>query len=881
MLQNGARVGPYEISGQLGAGGMGEVYRARDTRLERSVAIKVLSTGFAGNSDLRARFEREARTISQLNHPNICTLYDVGHEDGLDYLVMELLDGETLADRMEKGPLPLPEVLRYGAQIADALARAHRHGITHRDLKPANVMLTKSGAKLLDFGLAKTLSTVQPSTAADAATQHKPLTQEGTILGTFQYMAPEQLTGEEADARSDIFTLGAVLYEMATGARAFTGKNRTSLVASILAVNPRPISELQPLTAPSFERLVQRCLAKDPDERWQSAADVAEELKWIAKTLARPIAPSSQAPQSRRPLALIAAVLVSGLAIGAMATWLSRAREPRRPVVRFAVPAPAQAPIALTSQKVVAISPDGLRIVYRGETNGVSRLYLRRLAEFTSIAIPGTEDVTAFTFSPDGKSIAFIGGRKLKRLSLDGGIPVTLDDRGDGTVGIDWYGDTIYYPINFSGGIHAIPAAGGKSRPILRPDPGRQMRAVLWPHVIADGDAIIATGWNNTSWDEARIVVHSIKTGKTEVVVEGGTCARYVSTGHILFGRGDSLFAVPFDLKTLRTTGAAVPVINGITNGVLNGEYQYATSADGALVYVPGSRIENDRVLVWADAKGEQPVVQTQRPYADPALSPDGASVAVTLETATFDVWQLDIARDAVTRVSFGGDDLLALWTVDGQRIIWASSRSGAYNLYWTAADGSTGEQRLTSSSRNQFPNDLSPDGTALLFSEDSPGTQSDLWLMPLSGARKPEAVVQSRFRETGGQFSPDGRWLLYGSDESGRPETYVRPYPQRGGKWQVSTGGADNAIWTGDGRAIMYRQGTKIFRVPIETAPRMRVGTPQLVMDRHGYADDQTLSTDGVRLLRVKESKPASASQFYVVLNWFDELKQRLRPAS
>jgi len=874
-----SRLGPYEIVSRIGAGGMGEVWRARDTRLDRSVAIKVLSTDFAGHAELRARFDREARTISQLNHPNICTLYDVGHEDGIDFLVMELLEGDTLADRIEKGPLPLPDLLRYGAQIADALARAHRQSITHRDLKPANVMITKSGAKLLDFGLAKTLTAARPVPSYVDATQQKPLTQEGTVLGTFQYMAPEQLAGDEADARTDIFAFGALLYEMATGARAFTGKTRTSLVANIIAVNPRPISELQPLTPPSLERLIQRCLAKDPDDRWQSAADVSEELRWIAQSAPTSLPHAIQKAPRRRTMALTAGALLAGLTIGALAVWQAREEE-RSAVIRFAIPAAADAPIVSSGQTVVAISPDGLRIVYRAESRGGAKLFLRRLSEFTSRPIEGTERVGSFTFSPDGKSLAFIADQKLKRVSLDGGVPVTLLDQAYGAIGIDWYEDTIYYPYQFSGGIYGLPASGGKPSLVLKTDATRQMRAVLWPQMIRNGEAILATAWNNTSFDEAKIVVHSLKTGKTEVVLENATCARYVPSGHILFGRGDSLFAIAFDLESLRPAGPALPVINGITNGNQNGEYQYATSADGSLVYVPGARINNNRHLLWVDAKGEKSIVPTPRPYAEPTLSPDGRTIAVTLETSTFDIWQLDLDRDAVTRVSFGGDDASPVWTPDGQRIIWRSSRSGANNLYWAAADGSTGERRLTNSPRNQFPSDVSADGTKLLISEDSLSTRGDITILSLAADHKPEAFLQTQFDEGSGKFSPDSKWILYRSDESGRPESYIRPYPGPGGKWQVSTGGSESAEWSRDGRSIIYRQGTRFFRVPLEMLPRVRPGSPQLILDRPGIPiGDWEFHED--RFLRIKEEKVASAPHLYVVVNWFEELKSRFRTKS
>jgi len=876
----GTRLGPYEVTAAIGAGGMGEVYRARDTRLDRSVAIKVLPERLSSNPQLRERFSREAKAISNLTHPHICALYDIGQSEGTDYLVMELLEGESLADRLSRGPLPPEQVIRFGVQIAEALYTAHRQGIVHRDLKPGNVMLTKAGAKLLDFGLA---SVAAPEAgAATLATERRPLTEDGVVLGTFQYMAPEQVEGQPADPRTDIFALGATLYEMATGRRAFEGKTRASLIASILDREPPPISTVAPASPLALDRVIRTCMAKDPEDRWQSAHDVATELRWVADSSSAMLAERGRRGLSKRVLWAIGGT-VAGLAIGATVTWLA-ARQTKpgaAPVARFIIALPPQAPLYYGGQPAVAISPDGTRIVYRAKDGEHTHLYTRSIGQLVPALVPGTENGRAPAFSPDGRSIAFLDELKLKKVALDGGLPVVLADTAGGGIGTRWFGDSIYFVRAFTGGIWSVPQEGGTPRQLVKADPAKGARAVVWPDVLPGGKTILVTVWNNGSWDDAKIVAYPIAGGEPKVVVDGGTCSRYVPTGHLLFERGGALYAVAFDAKNVRVTSAPVPVLDGLASGVTNGEAHYSVSDNGTLVYVPGGVREDKRSLLWVDRRGnEQLVAPTQRAYASPAISPDGRTVALTLETATFDVWQLDIERDSLSRVSFGGDDSGPVWTPDGTRLIYSSSRSGHNNLYWAASDNSSGEQRLTAGDRDQYPNMVSPDGRGVGVTERA-GEENgnDIVFVPLSGDHKPQTVVSSRFNEEDAQFSPDGVWMVYTSTESGKREAYLRPFPVPGGKWQISVGGADGGVFAHNGREIIYRNGPKFFTVPVETRPVVRIGKPQLLFEKQHHEGGWDLSKDDQRLMLVRDETPPTTNQLQIVLNWFDELVRRVPP--
>jgi Tol biopolymer transport system component/tRNA A-37 threonylcarbamoyl transferase component Bud32 len=877
LISAGSRLGPYEIAAQLGAGGMGEVYRARDSRLDRTVAIKILPQRLSADPRLRERFEREAKAISALSHPHICTLYDVGSHDGTDFLVMEYLDGESLAERLSRGPLPIEQVLRYGTEIAEALDKAHRSGVVHRDLKPGNIVLTKSGAKLLDFGLAKfaqpALMNSDPNAATAAMSHQKPLTEEGTILGTFQYMAPEQIEARDADPRTDIFAFGAVLYEMATGKRAFEAKTKASLIASILDRDPPPISTIQPLTPVAFERVVRLCLAKDPDERWQSAHDVAAELKWIGTTSSETIGPGAKR-RSRKMWLRAMALLATGLLIGALATWLVTRQETRPArVARFTVNTAPNAPLALTLTSL-GISPDGNYVVYRALHGGTPKLYLRAVGNLPASPIAGTDGVGAWTFSPDGRWIAYTTDEALMKIPREGGTPTRMTD--DHGLGIDWHGDTIVINKSFSGGLYAIPADGGEARQIVKSNAAKKENAIVWPDVLPGGKHVIATVWSVGAWDTARIIAYSMTDGSSKVLIDGGYFGRYSPTGHLLFMRGNTLMAVAFDPETLTVGSSPAAVLNGIAHGTSDGEGHYATSEAGHLIYASGGATQPNDQLVWIDRTGKAaPMVPTLRRYGSIDLSPDGRTAAVTIEESTYDIWQLDLERDSLTRVSHGGDDLDAVWTADGNRVIWTSSRSGAYNLYWRAADNSSAEERISPSNHDQFGLSVTADGKYVLYQQrGSNDSKLDIWIMSLE-TRTPQLLIATEHNELKAVASPDGRWLAYVGDQSGRAEVFITSFPKPSGSWPVSVDGGNSPRWMPDSSAIVYQNGGKYFVVPIEAGPRPRAGKPRLLFEGP-YDDEYCIARDG-RIAVIKEGPMPTAAQFTIALNWAEELKRRV----
>ncbi|HKC25232.1 MAG TPA: protein kinase [Thermoanaerobaculia bacterium] len=887
-LATGTRLGPYEIAVPLGAGGMGEVYRAKDTRLDRSVAIKVLPAHLSSDPELRARMTREARAVSALNHPHICALYDVGSADGTDYIVMELLEGETLADRLSKGPLPTDLVLRWGIEIAEALDKAHKQGIVHRDLKPGNVMLTKSGVKLLDFGLAKLRAEEAGEPALSSLPTRlasKPLTEKGTVLGTFQYMAPEQLEGRDADPRSDIFALGAVLYEMATGRRAFEGRSRASLIAAILSSEPPPISTIQRMAPPALDRLVKTCLAKEPDERWQSAHDVASELKWIAEGGSSVGAPAVVAGKrkSRERIAWGVAAAMT-LAAAALATRSLSKTALRERVLKFSSPLGAGQALPRTTLPYLAFSPDGSRLVYsmRDVRYDNSELSVRELDRLEPTKLAGTVDGVAPFFSPDGAWIAFYADNKLQRMAASGGGPIVLCDAPHFS-GADWSADgSIYFSSDpdsgSTGSITRVSASGGKAQRLFSPDPKRGERALLWPQALPGGKALLCTVWTGGRIEDSRIAVQPLNGKERRIVYEGASLARWVPSGHLVFAHGGTLLAAPFDLDKLALLAPPQPVVEGVLNSVDNGAAQFTTSANGSLAYVPGAASEADRSLVWVDRKGAvQLVVPASRPYADARLSPDGRTAAFTLQGATYDVWTLDLARGSLTRISLGSDDTQPAFTPDGARIVYSSTRSGRPNLYWRSADASDAEERLTESAHSQSADCVTPDGSALLIDEMDPVTQSDVFLVPLTGDHKPRPLLKTPFSDVGARVSPDGRYIAYVSNESGRNEVYVRPFPGLTRKWQVSTNGGELVRWAASGKEIFYldRPTGRYYAVPVALEP-FTLGTPVLMFEGR-YNGRFDPAPDGQRFLMIRDNDERPRVEIRFVLNWLEELKRKV----
>jgi predicted Ser/Thr protein kinase len=898
----GTRLGPYEILSAIGAGGMGEVYKARDTRLDRIVAIKVLPTHLADRSELRERFEREARTIASLNHPHICTLHDIGQQDGADYLVMEYLEGETLAQRLQKGPLPLEQVLQCAIEIADALDKAHRKGVTHRDLKPGNIMLTKTGTKLLDFGLAKLKQEATPANVplSELPTANDPLTAEGSIVGTLQYMAPEQLEGKEVDARTDIFAFGAVVYEMATGKRAFQGDSQASVISAIMTSEPAPISSLQPMTPPALDRVVKKCMRKDRDERWQSARDVADELKWIGESGsgASAAVPTTSTKGlrvlGRRGLilsSLVVILLVSLVAALVVRNLKPAATEAPKTVSRFTITLPPGQQLAgLNSGPAVAFSPDGTHLAYVARQNGTQQIYLRAMDSLEARAVPSTEGAVNPFFSPDGQWLGFFAGQEMEKVSVNGGVAISLGSAIEHG-GASWGSlGMIAFAPRVNGVLQQLPSTGGVPQPLTIGETGDVSHR--WPEYLPDGKAILfAAGTTGINFTNAQVAVLSTRGGERRNLIQGGTQPRYALSGHLVYAQGGSLMAVAFSPQGLEVAGTPIPLVEGVLQFPVNGVAQYSLSNTGSLVYISGGIQSAQSKLVWVNRSGvEQEIAAPPHAYLNQRLSPDGQRIAVTVTDQESQIWLYDLSRNTLTRLTFqGNENNAAAWTPDGKRIAFTSNQR-PYHLFWQMADGSGGLEGLNGSSNNtpnntynQVPMSWSSDGKLLAFIEINPATGYDIWVMRVSD-RKAQPFLQTQFNETVPRFSPDGNWLSYMSDESGRYEVYVQPYPGPGGKWQISTDGGTEPVWNPNGRELFYRSGDKMMAVEITTHPSFGAGSPRKLFQGPYLPTplsnpNYDVSADGQRFLMLKpvDQEQNAPTQINVVLNWFEELKQKV----
>jgi serine/threonine-protein kinase len=864
---------------------MGEVYKARDTRLDRTVAIKVLPTHLADRAELRERFEREAKTIASLNHPHICTLFDTGHQDDIDFLVMEYIEGETLAQRLQRGALPIQQVLQYAIEIADALDKAHRKGITHRDLKPGNVMLTKSGTKLLDFGLAKLKQDVTPITPeSQLMTMKGGVTGEGTILGTLQYMAPEQVEAKDVDARTDIFAFGAVVYEMATGKKAFEGKSSASVMAAILKDEPPAISSLQPVTPPALDRVVKTCMAKEPDERWQSAADLCRELKWISENGASTAAPAAATAERARTLrgwAFFAALAcLAAAAISGFAMWILKPAPPK-PVTRTVINLPPGDRLVGPNQTALALSSDGKQLAYAAIRGATSQIYLRPMDTQEARPISGTEGASEPFFSPDGQWIGFFADGKLRKISVNGGAAVTLAYAGN-PVGASWSNQGIiaFDPTGTGSSLLQVLDAGGAPQPLGHFEKGENFQ--IWPQFLPGGKALLFGG--GSTGTDGHVIVRLMATGERRSLV-GGTQPQYATSGHLIYAQGTTLMAVPFDPQRLEIKGTPVPVIEGVTYSPSYGSSQFSISETGTLVYVSGPSQANQRKMVWVSRNGaEQTLPAPPQDYrGEVKLSPDGQRVAMEINNQ---IWLYDLARDTLTRSTFEGDvNLNPRWTPDGKRIAFRSTKEGGVgNIFWQRTDGSGGLERLSTDEYLQVPTSWSPDGKFLAFQENNPKTARDIWVLRMSD-HKSQPFLVTPFNEGDPTFSPDGNWMAYVSNESGRPEVYVQPFPGPGGKWQISTEGGTEPAWNRNGKELFYRNGDKMMALDVTTQPGFSPGKPRMLFEGQYLANDwpqlgtvYDVSPDGQRFLMVKTTEQAfAATQINVVLNWFEELKQKV----
>jgi eukaryotic-like serine/threonine-protein kinase len=884
----GKTMGPYQILSAIGAGGMGEVYKARDTRLDRTVAIKVLSAHLADRADLRERFDREARTIAGLNHPHICTLFDIGHQDGIDYLVMEYLEGETLASRLKRGALPMEQVLLYAIEISDALDKAHRNGITHRDLKPGNIMLTKSGTKLLDFGLAKLQQDAKPATPfSELATIQGGETAEGTILGTLQYTAPEQVEARPVDARTDIFAFGAVVYEMATGKKAFEGRSQASLIAKILETDPAPISSLQPMTPTALDRLVKKCLAKEPEKRWQAASDVCDELKWIAEqgqgtqaAMPLSVAPAKRGVRERLGW-LVAAVAI--LVAVALSTAVFYFRRPSAEVktVRFTINPPEKGrfPVLAYAPVFLSVSPDGSKLAFIAvDSTGHSMLWIRDLDSRAAQPLPGTDDGVGPFWSPDSRFVAFTANSVLKKVAVAGGPPQTLTTLAGGIGSGTWNREGVILLGGTSGGpILRMTSGGSSATPVTALDASRQQDFHAWPYFLPDGKHFLYLA-HSRNQENSAIYVGSVDSKETKLLVNANSSAFYCPPGYLLFTRAGTLLAQPFDADHLELKGDASPMADGLQFISSNGGSAVAVSESGVLAYrVAPANAQTE--LFWVDRKGgEQPLPVPPHAYRNPRLSPDGQRVAVTIDELGSQEWLLDVGRGTLTRLTFEGSYNGAVaWTPDGKQIAFATDRAGSRNLFWQLTDGSGRVERLTTGDYTEVGSSWSPDGQTLAYEESTPGAGYDLWVFRLSD-HKSQPFLQTRFNEIAPRFSPDGRWLAYASDESGRYEIYVQPYPGPGGKWQISTEGGTEPVWARNGE-LFYRNGDKMMVVETNTKSNFSADKPKLLFERH-YATYNTMpaydvTPDGQRFLLAKTGGQAP-EEINVVLNWAADLKQK-----
>jgi len=891
-LAPGIRLGPYEIVAPIGAGGMGEVLRAKDTRLERDVAIKILPAGFAANAQFKARFEREARTISQLNHPNVCTLFDVGHQDGLDFLVMELIEGESLADRLQKGRLPIDLVLRHGVEIASALDAAHKQGIVHRDLKPGNVMLTKSGAKLLDFGLAKssplTTSTSGGSQVIDLPTEHRPLTEQGTILGTFQYMSPEQLEGQEADARTDIFAFGALLYEMATGRRAFQGKNKTSLIAAIVSGTPPPVSELAPLTPPALDHVIRKCLAKDADDRWQSAHDIADQLRWIADAGSRageaaPVLAKRKA-RLRAAWSLHAATALIAI-LATVGFFYLRATPPR--IMRSSLLPPDKTQFDPNTGAMV-LSPDGLRIAFVARReDGKQMLWVRALDALTAQPLAGTDDAMFPFWSPDSRFIGFFSAGKLRKINANGGPSQAVCDATSGRGGTWSEEGTILFTPSQTDGIYKVPSAGGVPVAVTELDVKNGETSHRFPAFLPDGVHFLylVEARTETPGSEGGFTLFAGSTQSKERtrLLATNSSARYAKSGHVLFLRDRTLLAQRFDAKKLALAGEAVPVAENMTR-TTRYETVFSVSDNGLLAFQSGAASEVSS-LVWIDREGRDlETVGKPADYRQIALSHDDKRVAVSIldpKSVKTDIWALDIERGTSTRLTFDPeDDSTPIWSPDGKRVYFTSFRQGRGDIFWKSSSGTGADEPLVADPEWSILSSLSANGStgAVMTNNAVKKTGWDISILTLSDA-KVRVFLQTPFHELFPGLSADGRWIVYNTNESGRSEVYVQSLEDEGGKWQISTDGGNRPRWSRGDREIVFQSpDDKLMVVDVRMAPAFTASIPRLLVDprvRQLNGAQYAISSDGNRILVNRAIQQSAVTPVTLVQNWTEALGQ------
>lgn len=906
MLNSGTKLGPYEIQSQLGAGGMGEVYRALDTRLDRTVAIKVLPSHLSSDPELKQRMEREAKAISALQHPNICMLHDIGTQDGTNFLVMEYLEGQTLAERLQKGPLPLDQVLKIGSEVAQALEKAHQAGIVHRDLKPGNIMLTKASAKLMDFGLAKpqlpvpsqAVGPFTPSTPtmnlASLTSAASPLTQKGSIVGTFQYMAPEVLQGREADARSDLFSFGCVLYEMITGRHAFEGKSQLSVFTAILEKDPEPIRTSQPLAPPLLDNVVRACLAKDPADRLQSAHDAAMDLGWASESQTESAAtePSKTALLTAPWIMAITLVFI-GLAAFAGYRWARSAESAVS--VHAEIPPPDKFSLDATGDAggMPVLSPQGDKIAFVAHSGETKLLFVRSLSNDAAQALDGTAGAAHPFWSPDGRYIGFFAGGQLMKIAAAGGpasaIAVAPNARGG-----SWSSnDTIIFAPNFEGGLAKVSAQGGTATPATVLDTTKHSTH-RWPWCLPDGKHFIFFAANHFGGDPSQNGVYfgSIDSAETHMVVATDSAAQYAS-GYLLYHAATALVAQPFDPESGKLSGTAIPVLNNLRDDVGVWRSIFAVSQNGFLIYQPGSTDSAKSHFVVFDRSGkaladynpQEATITDARALLgvrDVRLSPDNQRVAFANGTG---IWTLDFAHKTRTRITFDEQVVQEpAWSPDGKSILFlaqVASGGGGAEIRAKDADGSGSEQKALVEVNNYHHPEWSPDGKYLTYLWGNGEKMVSLWIKPVSGDAKPVAIVQPPSPQSNiylYRISPDSHWVAYQSDESGQIEIYITSFPDGKGKWRVSINGGAYPAWSGNGKELFYQNLTADIFVCSLTVKgsEIEVGQPQRLFHAAspGIGVPFDIFNDGKRLI-VNHSEEEAQAPLQLVTNWPAELKK------
>jgi serine/threonine protein kinase len=874
-MLTGQSLGVYHILDLLGVGGMGEVYRARDTRLGRDVAVKVLPRLFSTDPERLTRFEREARLLASLNHPHIAAIYGFEQTSGVHALVLELVEGPTLAERLQRGPLPTTEALRIARQTADALEAAHERGVVHRDLKPHNIKVKADGAvKVLDFGLAKAaIAAASDADVSPSSTTSNDGTRDGIILGTMSYMSPEQSRGHAVDKRTDIWAFGCVLYEMLTGHALFTGETVSDTLAAVLKQEP-DWRALPADTPASIRSLLRRCLNKDPVDRLHDIADARIEIQdTIAESAA--MTPTGPQPSAARWTRILPWVVAAGSVVMTLLVVQQGSRgggSPAASVKRLDLDLPAGVELVTVYPPAVVLSPDGTRVAFVGAFRGLRQLYTRRLDQFETVPIRGTENANAVFISPDGRSLGLItADLSLKRVSLADGLVTTIEHDAEFSAGAAWGADDRITFVR-AGALWQVPASGGPAKQLTALDSGKRELLHAWPSVIAHGRILLFVSITGASRGASRIEALSLPTGQRRVIVESGTFPLYAPSGHLVFFRDGALLGAPFDVDRLEVTGPVVRVLENLAVGTTMDAPFVALSNAGSLTYAPSDA--GTTRLVWVSRLGvEQPITDTARRYQYPRLASDGRRTVVA---AGGDLWIQDNARATLTRLTSEQTvgNAFPVWTPDGTRVLFRTLTG----LYWTAADGSGHPQAISGSLSGDLPCSVSPDGDTFAFMRQNAQTSRDIYVLSLRGDSRPRPVVNTPAYDGGAQFSPDGQWMTYASDESGQMQVYIRPFPGPDRRWQVSAQGGTQPSWSRDGKEIFYRIGNKMMVVDVSAGVDLRLSQPrQLFEQRYVFQNislaNYDVSPDSQRFVMVKDD--AGSGRLNVVLNWTEELKR------